>query len=366
MLALLTPLISHGVIDNTVRDTVTLQLWGIDGGEPLEFHLHGNCLRDIAGCRVTFVNKGAAPERTEEHRVLRAMRDDRRMPYLGDITLSRRERDLDNKRGMSNLLSIEFFLSREMRVLIETSTFTFDISLPQWRMGWEDANAQAFLNMEALRAHVAENVKRFRSAAFNDINNNGFPPCDWDYRLNRAEACMSIYPTIRNKYRFSEDASNSIAYVMDRNDILDRHAAEDEAHLPPGETREWGMLDFVEPAFAQEVDRAMRHRLFQTTNRLTDLVQRHVLEPNGGRLSEDGQRFVSGYSVLVSHILATILLVRQKQFPAELALRRTRAITARLEMLAEFAEKLDAAPMLKKAVDALLERLDEFAAKLQH
>ena len=366
MLALLTPLISHGVIDNTVRDTVTLQLWGIDGGEPLEFHLHGNCLRDIAGCRVSFVNNGAAPERTEEHRVLRTLRDDQRMPYLGDITLSRRERDLDNKRGMSNLLSIEFFLSREMRVLIETSLFTFDISLPQWSMSWEEANAQAFLNMEALRAHVEENVKRFRSAAFNDINNNGFPPCDWDYRLNRAEACMSIYPTIRSKYRFSEDASNSIAYVMDRNDILDRHAAEDEAHLPPGETREWGMLDFVEPAYAQEVDRAMHHRLFQTTNRLTDLVQHHVLEPSGGRISEDGQRFVNGYSVLVSHILATILLVRQRQFPAELALRRARAITARLQMLAQYAEKLDAAPKLRNAVDALLERLDEFVSKLQH
>lgn len=88
MLALITPLISHGVIDNTVRNTVTLQLWGIDGGEPLEYTMRGNCLRDIAGCRVSFVNKGAAPERREEHQVLRTLRDDHRMPIAGDITLS--------------------------------------------------------------------------------------------------------------------------------------------------------------------------------------------------------------------------------------------------------------------------------------
>ena len=365
MLALLTPLISHGVIDNTVRDTVTLQLWGIDGGEPLEFSMQGNCLRDIAGCRVTFVNKGAEVERSAEHRVLRTLRDDRRTPYLGDVTLSRRVPDSDNKRGLSNLLSIEFFISREMRVLIETALFKFEISLPQWSMSWEESRAQAFMNMEALRAHVEENVKSFRSAALNDILDNGFPGCDWDHRLNRAEARMSIYPTIRDKYRFTTDASNSTAYVMDRVDILARHAAEDEAHMPPGETRDWGMLDFVEPAYAQEVDRAMRHRLFQATNRLTDLVQRRVLEPAQGRLSGDARQFVAGYSVLVSHILATILLVRQKEFSADLALRRARAISARLEALSPYAEKLDAADVLVPECSNLQARLDDFSAKLQ-
>ena len=366
MLALITPLITHGVIDNTVRDTVTLQLWGIDGGEPLEFTMRGNCLRDIAGCRVTFVNKGAAPEHKEEHQVLRAMRDDRRMPIAGDITLSRREPDPDNKRALSNLLSIEFFLSHEMRILIETSLFSYEISLPQWHMGWGEANSQAFLNMEALREHVALNVRQFRSAAFNDIHNNGFPPCDWDYRLNRAEACMSIYPSVRRKYRFCRDGANSIAYVMDRTDILARHAAEDEAHLPPTDTDDWDLLDFVEQDYAQEVGKAMHHRLFQETNRMTALVQRHVLQPAGGKLPPDGQRFVSGYSVLVSHILATILLTRQKQFPADLALRRARAITERLNALHSYASKLKQAPLLLEACSALLGKLDDFSAKLQH
>ena len=366
MLALITPLISHGVIDNTVRDSVTLRLWGIDGGEPLEYTMRGNCLRDIAGCRVSFVNKGSAPEHLREHHVLRTLRDDRRMPIAGDITLSRREPDPDNKRGLSNLLSIEFFLSHDMRVLIETSLFSYELSLPQWSMSWEEANTQAFLNMEALREHVALNVRRFRSPAFNDINNNGFPPCDWDYRLNRAEACMSIYPSVRRKYQFSQDGSNSIAYVMDRTDILARHAAEDEAHMPPTDTDDWDLLDFIEPAYAQEVGKAMHHRLFQETNRMTALVQNHVLQPAQGKLPPEGARFVSGYSVLVSHILATILLTRQKQFPADLALRRTQAITERLNMLAADAGKMQQAPLLLEACSALLGKLDDFSAKLQH
>ena len=366
MLALITPLISHGVIDNTVRNTVTLQLWGIDGGEPLEYTMRGNCLRDIAGCRVSFVNKGAAPERREEHQVLRTLRDDHRMPIAGDITLSRREPDANNKRALSNLLSIEFFLSHEMRILIETSLFSYEISLPQWQMGWAEANAQEFMNMEALREHVALNVRRFRSHAFNDINNNGFPPCDWDYRLNRAEACMSIYPSVRRKYQFSRDGANSIAYVMDRTDILARHAAEDEEHLPPTDTDDWDLLDFVEQEYAQEVDKAMHHRLFQETNRMTALVQKHVLVPTRGKLTADGERFVNGYSVLVSHILATILLTRQKRFPADLALRRARAITERLNALSACAGKMEQAPLLLEACSALLSKLDDFSAKLQH
>lgn len=366
MLALITPLISHGVIDNTVRNTVTLQLWGIDGGEPLEYTMRGNCLRDIAGCRVSFVNKGAAPERREEHQVLRTLRDDHRMPIAGDITLSRREPDANNKRALSNLLSIEFFLSHEMRILIETSLFSYEISLPQWQMGWAEANAQEFMNMEALREHVALNVRRFRSHAFNDINNNGFPPCDWDYRLNRAEACMSIYPTIRRKYLYMPDGENSLAYVMDRTDILAQRAAEDEAQLPPAAAPEWEMLDFLDPDYAQEVDRAMHHNLFRETSRMTALVQQHILQPAHGQLSGEAEKFVSGYAVLVSHILATILLTRQKQFPADLAQQRIRIISERLNALVALATQLKPAALLTEAGGALLSRLDDFSAHLPH
>ena len=37
MLALITPLITRGVIDNTSRGVTHLTLWGIDGGEPIDF-----------------------------------------------------------------------------------------------------------------------------------------------------------------------------------------------------------------------------------------------------------------------------------------------------------------------------------------
>lgn len=366
MLALLTPLVSHGVIDNTVRDTIVLQLWGVDGGEPLEYHMKGNCLRDIAGCRVSFTNRGAAPALEQEHHVLRELRDDRRTATPGDITLSRREPDHNNCRGLSNLLSLEFFIGTEMRVLVETGLFSYDISLPQWQMSWEEANTQAFLNMEALREHVAYNIAHFRSSAYNDLTNNGFPACVWDSRLNRAEACMSIYPTIRRKYLYMPDGENSLAYVMDRTDILAQRAAEDEAQLPPAAAPEWEMLDFLDPDYAQEVDRAMHHNLFRETSRMTALVQQHILQPAHGQLSGEAEKFVSGYAVLVSHILATILLTRQKQFPADLAQQRIRIISERLNALVALATQLKPAALLTEAGGALLSRLDDFSAHLPH
>ena len=56
MLAQIAPLITRGVVDNTTPGYVELRLWGIDEGEPIDILLTGNCLADIAGCRVNFTN----------------------------------------------------------------------------------------------------------------------------------------------------------------------------------------------------------------------------------------------------------------------------------------------------------------------
>lgn len=374
MLAMLAPLIARGVVDNTTRGRIVLQLWGIDGGEPIELAMEGNCLRDIAGCRVSFTNLAAAAEQQEEHPVLARLRAPLPALTAGDMTLSRRLPEEDNRRMTGNALSLEFFVGAEHRILIETAAFSYDISLPQWTMSWEEENAQQFLNMEALRAHVDYNTEHFCGPALAEMRESGFPPCIWDTRLNHAEARMAIYASIRTKYLYEKGGELSEAYVMGRTDILSRKAAEDEAHLPPepgSERREWEILDFVEPQYAKEVRRAMRHPLFYATSQLTAIVQEQLLQQGkrGPAEREAAEHFINRYAALVSQLLATILLTRQKQYPQDLATRRLHHLSERLKNLtAPEADRFsaDTLALIREASGALLNKLETFAAGLNH
>lgn len=373
MLAMLAPLIARGVVDNTTPGHIVLQLWGIDKGEPIELSMEGNCLRDIAGCRVSFTNLAAAAELKEEHPVLRRLREPLPPITAGDMTCSRRVPEDDNRRLLTNSLSLEFFVGREHRMVIETSSFDYELSLPQWQMSWEESNAQEFLNMEALRAHVAYNTEHFCGPAVADMRESGFPPCIWDTRLNQAEARMAIYASIHTKYRLQPDGDLCEAYVMGRTDILARKAAEDEAHLPPEparERREWEIIDFVDPAYANEVRRAMHHPLFYATSRLTGIVQSQLLQPQQHGISrEAAEHFVNRYAALVSLLLATLLLTRQERYPLELAMRRLSLLSERIRNLtaaenSELSEETLA--LIREAAAALLTQLDSFTAGLQH
>ena len=95
MFAIISPLILRGVIDNTLEDLIDLRLWCADGEEPIHYRLRGNCLRDIAGCRVEFDNKGETrtdpPDR--ERTVLSLLREAASDVVAGDITLSLRVPD---------------------------------------------------------------------------------------------------------------------------------------------------------------------------------------------------------------------------------------------------------------------------------
>lgn len=370
MLAIITPLITHGVIDNTTRGVTHLTLWGVDEGEPVDFILEGNCLRDIAGCRVSFTNKQCTQRQTEEHPVLARMRSHAKGAVrAGDITLSRRVPEQDNRRALCNQLSIEIFVQRDTRILIESTDFRYDISLPQWEMSWQEANTQAFLNMEALRDHVAYNVARFKGPALQLIQEEKLPSCSWDMRLNRAEAYMAIHPTIRSKYLYEINGQMSEAYVMDRTDLLNQMAAEDEAHMPPDHEnkKEWDVLDFVLPEHARLVREAMHHPLFQETSRLTLLVQKHMMvRENIGK--PEAEEFVKRYAGFVSYILATILLTRQSSFPVDLACRRVQIIHRHAQELCARCIKADEeiAALFREASALLISKLDEFASTFQH
>lgn len=370
MLALLAPLITRGVIDNTTPGKTALTLWCIDKEEPIEFLMEGNCMPDIAGCRVSFTNKATAPAE-EDYPALRQLREyPRGHVVIGDITLSLREPEVNNRHYVSNILSIEFFVNRTTRVLIESHDFTFDISLPQWQISWGESNLQGFLNMETLRDHVVSSVEQFRSPGLRHIQGLTLPACSWDMRLNRAEANMAIYPSIRRKYMFRPNGALSLAYVMGRYDILERKAAEDEAHLPPeqqADCREWDVLDFVEPTHADSVRAGMGHPLFQESAHLTNLVQKHLISKGGdfsGEFPEGHQLgdFLNLYAGMVSYLLATILLTQQPSYSRSMAAQRIQLLQKQVVTLTESFANLcpEHKEVFERTAAAMSSRLEEF------
>lgn len=337
MFATITPLITRGVIDNTRRDRITLQLWCVDGGEPIEYEMSGNCRLDISGCRVEFTNRFPAEDEKETPDILRDMRRPGRSMTAGDITLSRRGYERNNRRARTNALYIEFFSGSTVRFLIETTDFDFDISLPQWKADSSTDNLQHLLNMEAFRNHIIGNAKSFRGPALSTTEEE-FPRCFWDVLLNEAEAYMAIYPTVVEKYTGERNGALSAAYVMGRVDFLAQAAAEDEAEMPPDPEAvrfECEVTDFVPEEHREALKKAMLHYLFRETSKVTTEVQQQLAGNTGkGAAGEGADTFLKVYAALVSNILASIMLTRQAEFNYDLLHARSRSICRRLAMLA--------------------------------
>lgn len=360
MLATISPLIERGVIDNTLQGLIDLRLWYTDNSEPLHLRMRGNCLRDIAGCRLEFTNRTAArstvalPPLVHELRRLAGAANF----TAGDITFSRRVLEKNNRHGVSNILYIEFFVNDDIRVLMEFPALSYTLSLPQWEQSWEGDNLQSLLNMEALRAHVQANVRQYRGPAMAGLGED-MPPCEWDYRLNKAEAHMAIYPTIHEKFAPIPGGYLSAAFVMNRTEFLGKEAAEDEANMPPDPeviARDWDVIDFMAP-YENDVRRAMRHPLFEEAARMSTLVQDNVLNRNGKQThhGKEDEAFLALYSSIVTHMLSTILLTGQELYSSALAAQRMEALCKRLTVLAGMLETLP--PTGRAAMQAAAESL---------
>ncbi len=367
MLALLSPLISRGVIDNTERGIVCLRLWFVDNKEPLHIRLVGNCLRDIAGCRVEFTNSLSASVK-EMPEFIASLRYEPHHYTTGDITFSRRVPDNDNRAAISNYLYIEFYVDNEKRVLLEFSGIPYDITLPQWEQSWEEDNLQQLLNMDALRAHVQANIKMYKGPSLSALKQD-MPPCHWDHILNTAEAKMAIYPSIHTKYGTEPGGYLAAAYVMDRTAFLGKLATEDEAHFPPDPkemNRDWEVTDFLEKEQAEAVYRAMHHPLFQEASRMTALVQKFIIRGSDKvRASKEADLFLSMYAGVVSHLLATLLLADEHEHRSQ-ASTRLRVLIKRLRELEMLTANLpqNCAGNLQHAITGLSDNMELLISSL--
>lgn len=144
--------IVRGEISNETPGFVTGRIWLLGQTAPLVLNLRGNCLRDIAGCTLTFINP--QPRREPMLDILSEVQDG----TVGDMTASRKSRVstvsddelirlLENRlpvpTRLANCLYLEWFSGSNGRVVIETCDFNLQISSPAWSMSAEEESAQS-------------------------------------------------------------------------------------------------------------------------------------------------------------------------------------------------------------------------------
>jgi hypothetical protein len=135
--------IIRGEITNTQKGRVTGRLWLLGRAEPVEISLAGNCLRDLAGSALTFVNPDPQPEAQA------ALVSPDQTGLVGDMTASRKVRvpsvnDEELARlvesrqpipsRVSNCLYLEWFSETNGRMVVESIGFNLEIGIPEWSM----------------------------------------------------------------------------------------------------------------------------------------------------------------------------------------------------------------------------------------
>ena len=155
--------IIRGEITNEIQGHVTGRIWLLGKPEPVELTLLGNCLRDLAGCRLKFENP--VPRHDPTVTIVAAQQNG----VVGDMTASRKSRIptvsdeelmvlLENKQPIptrvANCLYLEWFSELNGRMVVESTDFKLEITTAEWTMSAEDDLAQTRASQENFHAYL--------------------------------------------------------------------------------------------------------------------------------------------------------------------------------------------------------------------
>lgn len=285
MLFNLTPLIDHGELDNRTPGLVLLSLWIKGEDHPMKFSIEGDCLRDIAGCKLKFkLNTETPPNLSSFLASLPTHK--KKGPHLscitGDMTASNRVRIGKNKKDLFNALYLEWFSEEQGMFLLDSHLCELSISPPSWSMSASEEQAQIMMNQQALRDYVLDWISDYSTTP---TEKDPLPDHHWDTRLREAEGTAIIYQEIHKKYGNHPLGEIAEAFVMGWDSRLGKMADSDE-NGTAFSCRIRGVLnifDLLDENEAIETQLGMSHPLFQKIMTLTEYMHTTF----SSRLSED-------------------------------------------------------------------------------
>jgi len=153
--------VTRGEIDNTQRGLVVVTLWVCGEEAPCRINLEGDCLRDLAGCKIAFTNK-----QFNEFQPYPVSLSALSQGVVGEITASARlytvtkQNDLGEYENpcYTNVMRLEFFTSLG-RVIFECLNFETELISLDWQMTDGEEFAQEASNFANWQAHIEATPK---------------------------------------------------------------------------------------------------------------------------------------------------------------------------------------------------------------
>ena len=239
--------IIRGEISNETPGFVTGRIWLLGQNAPMVLNLRGNCLRDIAGCTLVFINP--QPRRDAMLDIMAEVQDG----AAGDMTASRKSRMptvdddellhlLENRlpvpTRLANCLYLEWFSDANGRIVIETSDFNLQISAPAWTMSAEEETVQTLENQVNFHDYL-DGITGMESGEDDDdevfeeeeedddkfgnstgegetdpLNDTPLNEFEWEQELRDADRRAEAYQEAFDRYRDHPDRERLIAEAM--------------------------------------------------------------------------------------------------------------------------------------------------------
>ncbi len=245
-----------GEIQNQTPGRVTGLIWLKGLNKPLELKLKGNCYRDLAGATLSFENPFAEEG---DYTGLDIHQDG----VVGDITASKKVKILvdpddaiaDFPKGhppytWGNCLYLEWFSQSNGRVLIETTDYKWNISLPKWSLSEDDEVEQRLKNQQAMFEFMDQLTQAIEPdedplPATGEMNE-----FQWEAFLQKSDARSDLLMELFEKYGDDPKCEELVAEAMgweiesieypdehdedldDEPPFLDEEADENEDYLP--------------------------------------------------------------------------------------------------------------------------------------
>ena len=212
----------RGEIDNTSHKRTRGKVWLRGREEPLELDLQGDCMRDIAGCRLTFTN--TKPEDGDDIDLACLQTG-----MIGEMTASRKiryfEKETQARSGRTgNCIYLEWFSDVNGRVLLEGPDFQVDVLESAWYMSPDDERTQIEL--------VAGNMERW-DREMSDCESSDYEPrrmneFEWEQNLRESDALTDRFSKVLEKYLDHPNCDKLIAREMGWTWLLESENEKDD------------------------------------------------------------------------------------------------------------------------------------------